>query len=218
MTKQVVFIDGIGGKTYMRGALVRFFKRHGFDITCIDFSASDESFANIQARVGGLLETVAARGKYFVIGYSFGGVIARTVLQEPRFKFAQPEHLVLLASPIKSSCLGKAFADWRLFRWMTGGVGKIVINDQTMAAIGFPNTPTSCVYGVWGWLGLLGFLRGFRTRHDGMLTEEEISPESFSRAISISASHAFIPSNQQALQAILSCFQQSETSELETKN
>jgi hypothetical protein len=206
MAIQVVFIDGIGGKRYMRGSIVNFFKEHGFDITCFDYAASSESFDVVKARLGVLLESVSAQGKYFVIGYSFGGILARAVLNESNFKFLPPMHLILLASPVKSSLLCRRFVNWKLFQMMTGEFGKVAASEMSMAAIELPNVPTSCVYGVWPWLGPLVLVNGFTKKHDGMLLEDEIAPQLFLNAIAIKASHAFIPSNALVLRFILDCF------------
>lgn len=204
--KQVVFVDGIGGKRYMRRSIIRFFKKQAFDVSCFDFAASSEPFDVVKARLAALLEAVSAKSEYFVIGYSFGGVLARAVLQDASFKSSPPAHLVLLASPVKSSSLCRRFASWKLFKIMTGEFGQLAASESAMAAIGLPNIPSTCVYGVWPWLGPLALVNGFRKQHDGMLTEDEIAPQLFSRALAIEASHAFIPSNPAVLRLILDCF------------
>ena len=76
-----------------------------------------------------------------------------------------------------------------------------------------PAIPTACIYGVWPWLGPLGFFYGFKLPHDGMLAAEEVLAPNAEASIPIQASHAFIPSNREALKAIHSWFNSSAVKE-----
>lgn len=201
MAKQIVFIDGIGGKRYMRGKLIRYFQGMGYSVHCFDYSPSSQPLAEIKAQLTAFLKEISGKGEYHAIGYSFGGVLLRLVLQESCATFKNPRRAVMLASPAKHMRLVSAFRHWRIYRAMTGECGQLVANANAMQAIPFPALPTACIYGVWPWLGMLGLLIGFIPSHDGMVTADEAGPEKFQRAVPVNASHAFIPSNQQALAA-----------------
>lgn len=206
MAKQIVFIDGVGGKRYMRAKLIRYFRGVGYSVHCFDYSPSSQSLSEIKAQLTAFLKEVSALGEYHAIGYSFGGVLLRLVLQESAATLDAPRRAVLLASPTKNMRLVSAFRNWKIYRAMTGECGQLVADANAMRAIPFPAVPTACIYGVWPWLGVLGLLIGFKPSHDGMVTEDEAGPEKFQFAVPVNASHALIPSNRSALAAAYGWF------------
>jgi hypothetical protein len=206
---QIVFIDGIGGKCYMRGGLIRFFSELGYSVDCFDYAASKQSLAEIKVRLRQLLSEVGARGDYMAIGYSFGGVLIRQILQESGEDFRTPSRLVLLASPVRAVRLALRTRSWRVFELLAGECGQVTASPTIMDRISMPAIPTACIYGVWPWLGPLGFFDGFKLPHDGMLAVEEVLVPNAELSIPIQASHAFIPNNREALKAIHNWFNSS---------
>jgi hypothetical protein len=206
MTKQIVFIDGVGGRRYMRGKLIRYFEKMGYSVRCFDYSASSQPLVEIMAQLVAVLKEVAASGEYYAMGYSFGGVLLRLVLHELGASIVVPRRIVLLASPLTSMRLASTLKNWRIYKTMTGECGQLVADANEMRKISFPSVPTACIYGVWPWLGALGIFAGFGFPHDGMVAKDEAAPEKFHFAIPIIASHAFIPANKSALAAVYGWF------------
>lgn len=207
MAKQLVFIDGVGGKRYMRGRLIRHFEQAGYSVHCFDYRAASQSVAEIKARLAAVLREVSARGDYCAMGYSFGGVLLRSVLQEAGASLALPRRIVLLASPLVGMRLAGALKNWWIYKALTGECGQIAADPAAMARVGMPATPTACIYGIWPWLGVLGFLAGFRRPHDGMVAADEAFSEQCQFAAPVRASHAFIPANAAALAAAQGWFE-----------
>lgn len=185
----------------MRKPLVRHFEGQGYAVRCFDYKAATEPLAEIQRRLLDLLREAAKLGPYDAIGYSFGGVLLRIALSQDSAGAVYPARIVLLASPLKGMRLAKALKDWRLYRLFTGEPGQFVANDQEMSSIPWPAAPVASIYGVWPWLGVLGFITGFRSAHDGMVTAEEASSPLVSASFAISASHALMPQSSGALSA-----------------
>jgi hypothetical protein len=207
MAKQLVFVDGVGGKRYMRGQLIRHFERAGYSVRCFDYSASSQPLAQIKARLAAVLKEVAACGDYHAMGYSFGGVLLRSVLQEAVASLAMPRRIILLASPLAPMRLARRLRNWRIYRAMTGECGQVAADREAMAKISFPPVPTACIYGVWPWLGALGLFAGFKLPHDGMVAVDEATSDKFHLTVPISASHAFIPANASMLAAAHAWFE-----------
>ncbi|WP_439464304.1 esterase/lipase family protein [Roseateles sp. NT4] len=207
IAKQLVFVDGVGGKRYMRGKLIRHFEQRGYSVRCFDYSASSQSLTDIKARLAALLREVAAQGDYAAMGYSFGGVLLRLVLQESAAALPPPRRMVLLASPLTSMRLASRLKNWRIYKLMTGECGQLAANTAEMAKISFPAVPTACIYGTWPWLGALGLFAGFKLPHDGMVAADEAAPGRFALAAPIRASHAFIPAHPAALAAASGWFE-----------
>jgi hypothetical protein len=206
MVKQLLFVDGVGGKKYVRGALIRHFERCGYVVHCFDYLPSKQSLADIKQNLTALMQTLAAKGEFDAIAYSFGGVVLRMLLQETTERALQPRRLVLLASPLKAMRLSRRIRDWRTYHWMAGECGQLVADETRMAAISVPPIPTASVYGVWPWLGALGIFAGFGFDHDGMVTADEACASEMITRFPISASHGFIPSNHEALNVMQKWF------------
>src|SRR5471032_3009336 len=105
---QIIFVDGIGGRRFLRGALLNHFAAHGHACHHFDYRPSRESLEQIRARLKDRFTSIAMAGPYVVIGYSFGGVLARSVLTTHP-DLPQPERLVLVASPMQSLLMCRRF-------------------------------------------------------------------------------------------------------------
>ncbi|MBR7800662.1 alpha/beta hydrolase [Undibacterium fentianense] len=204
---QIVFVDGIGGKQYMRSGLIRYFTQLGYTVTCFDYSASTQSLLEIKGRLQRCLREVGTRGAYFAIGYSFGGVLIRQLLQDCNEGLRKPDKLVLLASPVRAVRLAQRTNKWRIFTWFARECGMLTSDSVAMQGIAIPPIPIACIYGVWPWLGPLGFFDGFKIQHDGMLSVEEVRLPNADLCVPIQASHAFIPNNREVLENIHRWFQ-----------
>lgn len=180
------------------------FSERGLTARYFEYSVRRESLEHIKERLRNEFRQVADAGPYFVVGYSFGGVLARSVLCEADAALAKPAHLVLLASPIKAMGLCQAIGRWRVYLWLTGECGQLVSSSLAMAGVGLPEVATTCVYGIWRWLGPLA-LMGRRDVHDGMVTVEEAAPGTFGAALAVNSSHAFIPDKPVVLDLIVRC-------------
>jgi hypothetical protein len=200
MVRQIVFIDGLGGRRYMRGRLIRHFEKLGYSVRCFDYSTS-KPLQEIKIQLEAVLNDVAAKGAYHAIGYSFGGVLLRMILQGANASIPSPKRIVLLASPLTPMRLASILKNWRIYKALTGECGQLVANPDAMAGIPLPLAPTACIYGVWPWLGALGLFAGFELPHDGMVAADEALSGKFQLVAPVSASHAFIPAHPAALAA-----------------
>ena len=198
--KHILFIDGVGGKPYMRGALVRYFAAAGYQVHCFSYTPSRQSLTEIKQALLATWSTLQSQAEPYVIGYSFGGVLLRLLLAEhPELRACR---LVLLASPLKAMRLSQRIQAWRSYHWTSGECGQLVAKQEAMQAIPMPNQPTALVYGTWPYVGALGFFAGFGFAHDGMVTAEEACALPAAQTIAVSASHGFITSNREALDAM----------------
>ncbi|MFZ3003254.1 MAG: hypothetical protein WA071_23270 [Undibacterium umbellatum] len=204
-TRQIVFIDGVGGKRYMRGKFVRYFERRGYTVRYFDYRVSSQPLDEIKKNLIEFLSSVARAGAYHAVGYSFGGVLLRSLNVQLREHNLQPERVVLLASPLRASRLASRLRDWKIYRAMTGECGQFAADEDCMNKVPMLDIPTAHVYGTWPWLGAFGLFFGFGLPHDGMVAADEAIPSSLALSAPISASHAFIPSNDAALKAIEQC-------------
>lgn len=204
MAPQIAFIDGVGGKRYMRGRLIRYFQGKGQAVHCFDYTPSRQSVDEIRARLRDFLRQVAARGEFHAVGYSFGGVLLRLALADLRAEGIQPLKVALLASPLTAMRLSMRLRHWRLYRGMSGECGQFAAQQALMAQVPLPEVPTACIYGTWPWLGVFGCFFGNGIGNDGMVAvDEAVAPQhGHLPAFPVAASHAFIPANAQALEAL----------------
>lgn len=127
---QLVFVDGIGGRSVLRRPLLSRLAVRGHARHDMDYRPSRHSFEAIRTRLGERLAAVAADGPYVLIGYSFGGVLARSVLTT-RPEIAPPERLVLVASPMRSLRRRRTARAWPPLRWLTGDCGQLLADEPT---------------------------------------------------------------------------------------
>lgn len=196
---QLVFIDGIGGRRFMRRSLLRHFTARGHACHHFEHRPSRESFDAIRARLSEWLARIAASGPYVVIGYSLGGVLARSVLT-PSPAFPLPRRLVLVASPMQSLRMCRSVRGWRLFHWLTGDCGQLLASDERMSAVALPGVPITCVYGTQGYAG--PFALAGRTTNDGMIAVAETSPQAFDDVVAVHASHPVIATCRAVVEVI----------------
>ena len=186
---QIVFVDGIGGRRYLRGRLFKHFVARGHACHYFEYRPSRHSFDDISAALLERLSAVARQGAYVLIGYSFGGVLARSVLASDAL-LMRPQRLVLVASPIRALRMCRRYANWAIFRWVNGDCGQLLASDSRMQAVGLPNVPTTCIYGIKGYTG--PFALAGREPNDGMVAVAEAAPDLFDDVAAVNASHPFI--------------------------
>lgn len=192
----------------MRGALVKFFERNGYQVHCFDYSASSQTLKDITTRLTVFLTKISSNGEFHAIGYSFGGVVLRIALDQLKPVSIQASKIILLASPLTAMRLSIRLRDWRIYRWLTGECGQFVANNELIGKVPMPEIPTACVVGTWPWYGVFWYLFGLKFENDGMVATDEALPPDTIPHFSVNASHAFIPSNDRALRMMhewLSC-------------
>lgn len=158
-----------------------------------------ESFEAIRTRLGDRLTAIAADGPSVLVGYSFGGVLARSVLTT-RADVAPPRRLFLVASPMRALRMCRTVRGWPPFRWLTGGCGQLLADEPRMQALGLPAVATTCIYGTKGYTGPLA-LTG-RTPNDGMVAIDEADPSRFVDALAVRATHPAIATSHEVIAAI----------------
>lgn len=188
----------------MRRQLLDYLSAQGVQVRYFDYSVRSESLPAIRRRLREELRQTAEAGAYAVVGYSFGGVLARLILCERDPPLPPPRHLVLLASPVKAMGLCQTLGRWALYRWLTGECGQLAASPAAMAAVGLPAVATTCIYGTWRWWGPLALL-GRRGAHDGMVTVEEAAPQAFETALAVRVSHALIPARREVQVQLARC-------------
>jgi len=198
---QIVFVDGIGGRRRFRQPLFQHFAAQGLDCHHFDYRPSRQNFVDIRAQLGNLLSAIAAQGPYVLIGYSFGGVLARAVLTGHSSAVPPPQRLILVASPITSMQMCRRFSNWAIFRWLNGDCGQLLASEsQMLALLPLPSVPTTCIYGSNGYSGPHA-LAG-REANDGMVAVSEASPHLFADVVAVHASHPFIATCGAVIKAI----------------
>lgn len=178
--------------------MLRRFEARGHVCHYVDYRPSREPFESIRRRLGDRLVAVAASGPYVLIGYSFGGVLARSALTA--LSAPSPLRLVLVASPMHSLRMCRAVGTLAVFRWLTGECGQLLASESGMQGIPTPDLPTTCIYGTKRHAGPLVLLG--REPSDGMVTVSEIDPHRFADVLAVPAGHPSIVTSHAVIKAI----------------
>ena len=207
-SRHLLFIDGIGGRRSFRAAFLKQLSGLGIDVCYFSYSPSRETLAVIQGRLEHQLHQLAARGPLVLVGYSFGGVLARMVINRIP-PSSRPRHLILVASPLHSLALSRRLVGWHVYRWLTGECGALAASETAMAAIAMPDVPSTCVYGtrpLWGLINLAG-----SRPSDGMVSVDEVNPSAFVTTYAQACSHPFIATSQATRLVIAGCIDACKT-------
>ena len=196
----------------MRRALMNRLAANGHACHYVDYRPSREPLDAIQAMLAARLRLVAEAGSYVLIGYSFGGVLARSTLTA-FLDLPQPNRLLLIASPTHSLRMCRAVSHLAIFRWLTGESGALLASEQAMNEIRFPEVATTCIYGTTP-IARRFSLAGAGT-DDGMVSVEEIEPQRFEDSVPVRCSHPFIPGNRAVIDAIAARLGSASRSSLE---
>jgi hypothetical protein len=199
---QILFVDGIGGAKIWHLSLGKRLRKTGHVTSHFSYLTFYHDYTQIQTQLAERIEQLANKGPYALIGYSFGGVLIRQVLQDMPENFVKPHHLFLLASPIRSSKLARCLQRCWLYRLATGECGQIVASPRKMHKIGLPSVPTSCIIGTNGTRGRFSPFSSEQS-NDGMVAESEACPERFKDSIRLPYSHPTISASLELSQIIL---------------
>lgn len=207
-SRHLLFIDGIGGRRSLRAAFLKQLGSLGIEVHYFSYSPSRETLAAIQVRLEHQVQQLTARGPLVLVGYSFGGVLARMVINliPPS---SRPRHLILVASPLHSLALSRRVAGWWVYRWLTGECGALAASETAMAAIAMSDVPSTCVYGtrpLWGLLNLAG-----SRPSDGMVSVDEVNPSAFVTTFAQACSHPSIATSQATRRVIEGCIEACKT-------
>ncbi len=202
LAMQVLFVDGIGGARFFRGKLLRRLAEGGHEPSYFSYFTALASFPTTYSRLADRIAIMALKGEYALIGYSFGGVLARAALQNALAGVAPPKHLFLLGSPVRALRLSKSFQGCIAYRFLTGDCGQVVASPRRMGEITLPNVPTTSIVGTRSIPGLSRFV-GASTSNDGMVSSKESCPHRFTDAAYLDVSHPWLPDSRQAWSIVL---------------
>ena len=191
---RILFVDGIGGARAWRSALLRRLRDSGHEASHFSYWTPFHDFHAIQERLAAIVERLSQQGDYAIVGYSFGGVLARSVLCSARPGLAPPSHLFLLGSPIRALRSVQLFRNCILYRLLTGDCGQQAASARRMRQVGRPPVPTTCITGIVGTFGLLSF-RARGGPHDGLMYVSEACPQAHADSVQVPECHALLPSH-----------------------
>jgi hypothetical protein len=200
----ILFVDGIGSAQVLRSPLLKRLRADGHTVSHHGYFSFAFSMAALRAQLTGRIASLADAGDYALIGYSFGGVLARAALVDTALAgVPQPRHLFLLGSPLRALRISRRFGDCTAYRWLTGEAGQWLRSSQAMRSIVVPALPTTCIVGTRG--GLNGrLLGGLGRAGDGMVADQESCPHRFLDVVRLPCSHATLPAHPDLAPLILS--------------
>lgn len=183
----VVLIHGMGRTPVSMLRLRRRLRRAGHVPHLFGYSPTFETLAGASARLARLIERRCGNGPCALVGHSLGTVLIRVTaarLQTP------PVACFFLAPPMVACKAARHFSRFRLYRLLTGEMGRLLADDAFMRSLPMPQGHTRIYAGSRGpraaWLPF-----GMEA-NDGVLSVAEASGEHAELALDVPALHTFI--------------------------
>jgi alpha/beta hydrolase family protein len=144
---RAILVHGLGRTPASMGILAARLRNRGFQPALFAYSATFESFAGCTERLRGFIDRRAGGSPFIVVGHSLGTVLLRSVY--PRLR-AAPIACFLIAPPARACRAAGGGAPQRLFRVLTGDMGRLLANAEFMDALPVPRCPTRTYAGTGG--------------------------------------------------------------------
>jgi pimeloyl-ACP methyl ester carboxylesterase len=191
---QVLLIHGMGRTAWSMMRLRRWLNRSGHQVTSLGYIAAVDPVPHIVDRVRRVLQALADRGPYVVIGHSLGGLLARMALVQEASSFAPPAHLIMLGTPNQPPRLARRCGNLLIYRLINGDSGQLLAQAERFPALPRPSSPYTIIAGTAGPQGRWSPFGA--EPNDGLVAVSEtlIHPED--RPIALPVRHTFMMNDQ----------------------
>lgn len=184
----MVLIHGMGRTPLSMMRLRRRLRRAGHDPVLFGYSPTFETLQGAAARLVKLIDRRIDTASYALVGHSLGTVIIRTALGQ--LEGRMPAACFFLAPPMVACRAARFFSRYRLYRLLTGEMGRLLAVDEFMRQLPMPPTFTRIYAGVGGpraaWLPF-----GMEA-NDGILGVSEATGGFEASAVEVPSLHTFI--------------------------
>lgn len=117
MREAVVLVHGVWSNGVDLWRLRHRLKRHGYECYNFNYHVWSQTPAELADRLRAMVESIDAPLVHFV-GHSYGGIILLHLFDQ--FPFISKGRIVLLASPVNGSVVGRRLVRTPLTRWVLG--------------------------------------------------------------------------------------------------
>lgn len=179
--------------------LRRRLRRAGHRPILFGYSPTFETLHGASARLVRLIDRRIETANYALVGHSLGTVIIRSALG--RLENSMPAACFFLAPPMVACKAAKFFSRFRLYRLLTGEMGRLLASDAFMNALPMPPTFTRIYAGVGG--PRAAWLPFGMAANDGILSVAEATGGLETMAVEVPSLHTFIMNSARVVDDIV---------------
>ena len=198
---RALFVHGMGRTPLSGLPLLWQLRRGGMQTGTFAYSVALETFAGIEERLVSRISAVAVEGSYVVIGHSLGGGLLRAALDSLPPGIRPPQHIFLLASPLRPSRLAQKLGANPVYRMLAGDCGQLLGSTVRMAGIGPMAVQTTAIVGSRGLPWPTDVFAG--EANDGVVSVAEASAEWIHDQVLVDCVHTLLPSSRRVGEIIL---------------
>jgi len=162
-------------------------KRAGHRVHFFGYRAATDSLERATARLAELVSRKISPRPYVLAGHSLGSMIIRHATR--RLTMQQPRAAYFLAAPMIACRAAKFCARFRIYRMLTGEMGRLLTRDAFMADLPVPP-------GTRAYVGTAGprqsWLPFGNALNDGILLSAEASADQRGVTVTVPHSHTLI--------------------------
>lgn len=170
MPMKTLLVHGMGRTPLSMAVLAARLRAAGMQPHFFAYVAALESWDSCVARLRKFVEKNAPAQDYILIGHSLGAVLIRAALPGLASK---PAACFFLAPPSRACLAARRFETCRLYRLLTGEMGRHLAAPEFMASLPMPVMPATIYAGTAGPRGVTSPFRG--ALNDGLLMLDETS-------------------------------------------
>ncbi|HEX9459775.1 MAG TPA: alpha/beta hydrolase [Thermoanaerobaculia bacterium] len=182
---KAILVHGMGRSPLSQLLLAKRLCSFGIGVDLFGYS----TFRPFDVSLNRLVKRALALDEPFIlVGHSLGCVLIRAAL--PRLTNVRPSACFFLAPPNKVPRAARFFGRNRLSQLLTGGSGRLLSNDDFMAALPVPECPVRVYAGTAGYTGRLSPFR--YEPNDGILAVSETVLSPSNAPVLVPVLHTFI--------------------------
>ena len=198
----VVVFHGIARSSSQMEPLAKYLEEKGYDVINIDYPSTDYKLEKLVEIVDKKMsETLIEDKTVHFIGYSMGGLLVRAILNKKRPK--KLGRVIQLASPNEGSEVADFLKDNYLYKKIFGPAGQQLTtkNTDTKQILGDVNYELGIIAGNATIDPISSYI--IEGEDDGKVSIMNTKVTSMKDYIVVSASHTFLPSNEDVWEQVL---------------
>jgi pimeloyl-ACP methyl ester carboxylesterase len=198
----LVILHGIYKTSKHMQKLADFMSDNGFKVLNLDYPSTKYRIEELTKKVALQIKNKLPKdAKVSFIGYSMGGLIVRAILNNPEYRPANLDKVVLLATPNKGSEVADFWSGFWLFEKLFGPAGEQLQtgshNKKLDQLLGVPDYDLGIIAGNFTIDPFSSIL--LKGDDDGKVSIKSTMISTMSDHIVVNASHLFFPRNKQVM-------------------
>ncbi len=192
----VVLLHGIMRSNKQMNSLKKALQKHNYKVLNVDYPSTKYDILSLSEMIWKQIQNEFTHQKVHIIGYSMGGIIAKTIID--MHKPTSLGKVILIGTPYKGSEVADFFQNYFLYKKIFGPSGQQLTTNQRLISINqdVENYELGCIAsnlnGIWKAAYPVSYFI-MKKANDGRVSLESTMVHGMKEHIVISCPHFFMP-------------------------